>query len=175
MVVDPSASPLIRVAAPSEYEQIGELTAAAYADVLTAGNDDPYRSVLLDAAGRARSGELVVAIDRRDAILGTVTVGRPGTAMAEIAHPYELEVRMLAVAPSYEGRGIGRALMQYVHDTAAAESLPKVVLSVIATNTRALDFYRSLGYARMPERDWLPRPDMPPLRVLRLTLNAQPS
>jgi ribosomal protein S18 acetylase RimI-like enzyme len=149
----------IRVARPAEYSVIGELTALAYADVLAEGEDDAYRSVLLDAAGRAGDAELLVAVDSDDALVGTVTVGRPGTPLAEIAYHNEVEVRMLAVAPGQERQGIGRSLMRHVHDVAATEGYAGLVLSVISTNTGAGNFYRSLGYLRSPDRDWKPVPD----------------
>ena len=154
-----SSGPTIRVARPDEYTAIGQLTALAYADVLANGDDDEYRSVLLDAAGRAAAAELLVAVSGDNAPLGTVTVGRPGTPLAEIAHDQEVEVRMLAVAPGFERKGIGRSLMRHVHNVASAEGFAGLVLSVISTNTAAGEFYLSLGYRRSPERDWHPVPD----------------
>jgi len=154
-----TTQPTIRVARPPEYSAIGELTLLAYADVLAEGEDDEYRSVLLDAPGRAADAELLVAVDHTQALLGTVTVGRPGTPLAEIAHHQEVEVRMLAVAPDFERRGIGRSMMQHVFDMASAEGFEGLVLSVISTNTAAASFYRSLGYTRSPDRDWNPMPD----------------
>ncbi len=32
----------------------------------------------------------------------------------------------------------------------------RMVISVIDTNERAINFYTRLGYARLPERDWSP-------------------
>jgi ribosomal protein S18 acetylase RimI-like enzyme len=43
---------------------------------------------------------------------------------------------------------------------AEAEHTAAVVLSVIDTNTRAASFYQQLGYQRLPERDWVPVPDV---------------
>ena len=156
----------IRDARPDEYALAGELTAVAYAPILAFGPDDPYLEELRDAASRAERAQLLV-YESAGEILGTVTVARPGTAYAEIACPYELEVRMLAVAPNAHGRGIGTQLMNVVHEMAIAEQLPTVALSVIATNAPALAFYEALGYRFEPERDWYPVPEMPmPLRVL---------
>jgi ribosomal protein S18 acetylase RimI-like enzyme len=147
----------IRRALTGEYEAIGQLTADAYAPVLTLGATDPYLSTLQDAAGRAEKAELWAAV-RGDQLAGTITVCRPGGPYAEIATSDELEVRMLAVAPGQQRSSVGAALMSAVHATAEAEGFRAVVLSVIDTNRGAQAFYASLGYERRPERDWLPLP-----------------
>jgi ribosomal protein S18 acetylase RimI-like enzyme len=162
----------IRAARPSEYALIGELTATAFADVLVDGNDDAYRPVLLDARRRARDAELLAAVSPEGDVVGTVTVGRPGAPFADVAHSDEIEVRMLAVADGYERRGVGRRLMQHVQDVARSEGFAGVALSVIATNTDAVAFYRRLGYVPVPERNWIPRADMPALLVHRLELKS---
>ncbi len=149
----------IRRPLPDEYAVVGELTARAYAPVLADADDDPYLPELLDAAARANGAELLVAVDHADHILGTVTIGRPGSAFAEIARDDELEVRMLAVAPEYARQGIGADLMSVVHEIAAREKFSGLALSVISTNTAAAKFYERLGYRHIAERDWFPRGD----------------
>jgi len=150
----------IRAALPHEYPAIGELTARAYAPVLADADDDPYLPELLDAAARANGAELLVVVDHAEQILATVTIGRPGSAYAEIATPGELEVRMLAVAPDRARQGIGGDLMSVVHQIAEREGFSGLVLSVISTNTAAAKFYERLGYRHEAERDWFPRGDM---------------
>ena len=149
----------IRGALPGEYAAIGNLTAVAYAPVLTFGESDPYRRTLMDAAGRAAAAELWVATSD-DLLVGTVTVCRPGSSYAEIATTDELEVRMLAVAQVAQGQGIGIQLMEAVHQLAVTEEFSAVVLSVVETNVSAVAFYRALGYTRVPDRDWQPVPDI---------------
>ena len=117
-------------------------------------------AVLLDAESRADDAELLVAVNDGDDIIGTVTVCRPGNDLADIARPGEIEVRMLAVADHFAHQGVGSLLMEHVHERARNEHFEAVVLSVIATNTAAIRFYRRLGYRPEPERDWLPRADM---------------
>ncbi|HVQ89189.1 MAG TPA: GNAT family N-acetyltransferase [Actinomycetes bacterium] len=151
---------LIRTALPAEYAAVGSLTADAYAPVLADGQDDPYRQVLLDARSRGEQAELLVAVDANQRLAGTVTLGRPGTAYAQIAREDELEVRMLAVAVGRERQGVGRQLMSEANNIAKREGFRSLVLSVIGSNTTALTFYERLGYQREPGRDWLPRADM---------------
>jgi ribosomal protein S18 acetylase RimI-like enzyme len=149
----------IRAARPHEYTAIGELTARAYAPVLADADDDPYLPELLDAEARANGAELLAAVDREEQILGTVTIGRPGSAFAEIAKDDELEVRMLAVTPECARQGIGKDIMSVVHQIAEREGFSGLVLSVISTNTAAVKFYERLGYHHIAERDWFPRGD----------------
>ena len=163
----------IRLARPHEYEAVGELTVLAYDDVLHGGPADPYRHELLDAAQRATEAELWVVADHAHRIVGTVTVGRPGSPYAEIAGPDEIEVRMLAIDPSYSRQGIGRRLMAHVHTMGAGEGFHRSVLSVIDTSAAAIGFYRSLGYQHLPERDWHPRDDLD-LQLLVFALDLHP-
>lgn len=136
---------------------MGELTVAAYLPGLTFGADDPYRATLEDAAGRASAAELLVAL-LADDVVGTTTLCRPGTPLAEVAHRRELEVRMLAVDPAAQRTGVGSALMAHALTVAEREGFTAVVLSVVDDNERAAAFYRSLGYHRRPDRDWTPVP-----------------
>ncbi len=159
----------VRPALTGEYEAIGQLTAHAYAPVLSFGTTDPYIRTLQDAAGRAEKAELWAAVSQGQ-LAGTVTVCRPGGPYAEIASGRELEVRMLAVDPTQQRAGVGAALMSAVHATAAAEGFRAVVLSVIDSNAGARRFYASLGYERDPERDWQPLPDVT-LQVWRRALS----
>ncbi|MCZ3389176.1 MAG: GNAT family N-acetyltransferase [Actinomycetia bacterium] len=146
-------------ALPDEYASIGALTVDAYAPVLTFGDADPYRQTLMDAAGRAAAAELWSATSG-DQLVGTVTVCRPSSRYAEIAALDELEVRMLAVAPAAQGRGVGVALMERIHETARTEQFAAVVLSVVESNVSAVAFYTALGYTRARDRDWEPVPDI---------------
>lgn len=144
----------IRVARGDELERAGELTAAAYLADGFVEPDGSYRAVLADARSRARKAELLVAVDDRDRLLGTVTVSEPGTPYANVALPGELEFRMLGVDPSARGRGIGELLARAVIDRARRRGYRRVVLSSTEAMHAAHRLYRRLGFSRLPERDW---------------------
>ena len=145
----------IRLARPEEYSIIGELAVAAYAGADNLPADGSYRPVLRNAAGRAAEAELLVALDE-DEPVGTVTVVRPGGSYSEIAREGELEFRMLAVSPQAAGRGIGRALVRAVFERARAERCGRVVLCVQDKAAVPRRLYESMGFRRLPERDWSP-------------------
>jgi ribosomal protein S18 acetylase RimI-like enzyme len=148
----------IRPPRPEEYAAAGEVTVQAYdVDGHLAG-DVGYDAELRDVARRAERAEVLVAVDAAGEVLGTVTVVRPGSEYAEISRPGELEFRMLAVAPSARGRGIGEALTRAVLDRARALGLRKVVLSSLDTMYSAHRLYERLGFVRLAERDWRPFP-----------------
>src|SRR4051812_47176317 len=103
---------IVRTAKPAELTEVGELRVASY----RAGH-------FLDAfpayADRLRSlgehGVVLVAVDA-DRLLGTITLERWHEASDMAAGPEEAEVRAMAVAPSAQGRGVGRVLVRAVVD-----------------------------------------------------------
>jgi len=148
----------IRPPRPEEYAAAGEVTVRAYdVDGHLAG-DVGYDAQLRDIARRVELAEVLVAVDAAGEVLGTVTIVRPGSPYAEISRPGELEFRMLAVAPSARGRGIGEALTRAVLDRARALGIRQVVLSSLDGMRSAHRLYERLGFERLPERDWRPYP-----------------
>ncbi|WP_307835995.1 GNAT family N-acetyltransferase [Phycicoccus sonneratiae] len=162
------AAPVVRPARPDELEAVGRLTLAAYAADGGMSPEHPYAATLLDAGARARDAELLVA-EESGSVLGTVTFVRPGTPFSEIGGPDEAEVRTLAVAPEARGRGVGRLLSDECVRLARAEGCRAVVLSSGTWMTAAHRLYERMGFVRVPERDWSPRPDVD-LIAYRLTL-----
>jgi ribosomal protein S18 acetylase RimI-like enzyme len=120
---------------------------------------DDYARTLSDAASRFRDAELLVAVDSASGeVLGSVTVVLPATPYAEISQPGELEFRMLSVASSARGRGVGEALVRTVIDRARAAGIGQVVLSSSEKMLAAHRLYERIGFTRLPERDWAPLP-----------------
>nr|WP_307817863.1 GNAT family N-acetyltransferase [Nocardia acididurans] len=156
----------IRDATPADYAAIGELTVEVY---VGEGHVDPqslYVAELADTAARAESAQILVAV-HNGSIIGSLTVARPGTPFADIAHPGELEFRMLAVSKQARGLGVGSALIRRVIDTARAESFDAVVLTTMPTMQDARRLYDRLGFTHTPHRDWKTMAGTP-LTVMRL-------
>ncbi|WIY02731.1 GNAT family N-acetyltransferase [Amycolatopsis mongoliensis] len=148
----------IRPPRPEEYAAAGEVTVQAYDVDGHLADDVGYDAMLRDVASRAELAEVLVAVDSAGEVLGTVTVVRPGSPYAEISRPGELEFRMLAVAPSARGRGVGEALTRAVLERARALGIRRVVLSSLDRMHSAHRLYERLGFARLTERDWQPFP-----------------
>ena len=148
----------IRRARAEDIAAVGEVTVAAYAD-FTAGDADGYVQHLRDAATRDREAELWVATpDDSDEILGTVTITPPGSPWREIGRDGEGEFRMLAVAPTAQGQGVGSALVALVLDRFRADGAHAVVMSTLPVMVAAHRIYERAGFVRDPDRDWSPLP-----------------
>lgn len=150
----------VRPARPHEVDHVGRLTLTAYAVDGHARPAGSYAAELADAARRARDAELLVAVDASESVLGTVTVCVPGSPMAEISQPGELEFRMLAVAWDARRRGVGEALVRSVLRRAAEMRAHRVVLCSAPEMHAAHRLYARLKFGRLPERDWEPAPGM---------------
>lgn len=146
----------VRPAGPDELARAGEISVAAYVTLGWVRPGEGYAVELADAAGRARDGEVLVAVDGDERVLGTVTLCRPDSPLAEVSRPGELEFRMLAVDPAAHGRGIGEALVQAVLDRARQLAVGRVVLCSHDGMQAAQRLYRKLGFRRLPDRDWKP-------------------
>ena len=141
----------IRPATPHDFAAVRELTTAAY---VTAGHiapDDDYAQSLVDMAAR-HDGLVVAEIDGR--VAGAVNIVTPGSQSSQVAYDNEGEFRMLAVAPGYQGRGVGRALVQYVLDAARDQGLARVAITTMQSMTTAQAMYEAMGFHRTPDRDW---------------------
>lgn len=104
------ASFTIRQAEPAEFSEVGKVTVDAYVSDGFIDADSAYVPDLADAKARSAAG-LLVAVDDDGEVLCTVTFCRYGEPFAELARPGEAEFRMLAVAKSARGNGVGQALV----------------------------------------------------------------
>jgi ribosomal protein S18 acetylase RimI-like enzyme len=156
----------IRAAHPNEHAALGEICLRAYRHLGSVS--DGYAAELRDVAGRAETDHVLTAVNR-DGLLGCVTVILGDSPWREISGPDEGELRMLAVDPAAQGRGVGEALVQASVDVICAADRRRVVVSSANDMTAAHRLYERLGFARAPARDWRPVPDVQ-LRVYELAL-----
>lgn len=145
----------IRLATPAEYGEIGALTAAAYlVDDFVPANSG-YEAKLRDSVDRAEKAELWVAATPQE-LLGTVTFCPPGSPYREVSEDGEGEFRMLAVAPTARGAGVGEALTRHCLQRTRDLGLNRVVMCSSRNMVAAHRLYERLGFTRLPERDWEP-------------------
>jgi predicted N-acetyltransferase YhbS len=158
---------VVRPAQPPEYDAVGRLTLAAYTANGYIVEDDFYAAHLLDAAGRAKDGELLVA-ELDGSVVGTVTFCPEGSRFREVGRAGEGEFRMLAVDPRSRRVGAAATLVGRVLDRSRELGYGAVVLSSLPVQVEAHALYRRLGFERVPERDWSPVPgvDLIGFRVL---------
>ncbi|ANP71959.1 GNAT family N-acetyltransferase [Cryobacterium arcticum] len=90
-------------------------------------------------AGTENAGTEITAIERQgNTLLGTVMVGHDG---------HRGWIYYLAVAPSEQGTGLGRMLMDAAEAWLVDHGAVKVQLMVRQTNVAVTGFYDRLGYA----------------------------
>ncbi|WP_394939010.1 GNAT family N-acetyltransferase [Psychromicrobium sp. YIM B11713] len=160
-----------RPAQPEDYDEIARITRDSY---LAAGYFDsaehPYMRQIEQVERRAEAAQLWVA-ERADQVAGAVTLARHGERFADIALPDELEMRILVVDPAAQRSGIGKAMVMAVIELARTlDGIEAVSLTTGKDWHSAHALYRSLGFSRVPERDW-PVPDTEIwLQVYRLEL-----
>ena len=64
---------------------------------------------------------------------------------------FEIPSLGIAISPAHKGRGLGRKLMAYLHETAAARGATRIRLTVDEANLAAVRLYTSLGYTLIPD------------------------
>jgi ribosomal protein S18 acetylase RimI-like enzyme len=150
----------IRSIRPEEYETLAELTVAAYHGVgYEMPHQDAYDVQLRDVATRARTSCVLVAATPGGEVLGGVTfVKGPEDPYSEELRAGEAGIRMLAVDPAAQGRGVGRALTSACLDRARSAGRRRVVLHTGTWMPAAMHLYESMGFRRVPEIDFTPVP-----------------
>lgn len=154
----------VREARADELEDVGRLTADVYVDGGWAGDD--YAPALRDAASRAETATVLVAVEA-GRVVGGVTVVTRGGRWAELAAPGEAEIRMLAVDPARRGQGLGEALTAACVERARADGCSVVRLSSEPDMHAAHRLYERLGFTRTPSMDWSPAPGVDLLAFAR--------
>jgi len=156
---------LVREVRPDEYTRAGEVVVAAYAALPGEHMTGGYAAELADVAGRSRDAEVLIAIDEE--VFGCVTFVPEATSpWAEALGADEAAIRMLGVDPAAQGRGIGAVLVDACIARARARGRSGLFLHSTPWMTSAHRLYQRAGFQRIPERDWLPVPEVPLLAFL---------
>lgn len=162
----------IRAVRDEEHSELADLTVAAYRQV---GHvEDGYEVELRDVAGRVAGAEVLVAVDDEadGRLLGGVTfVPDHASPYAEFDVEHAAGIRMLAVHPDAQGRGVGEALTLACLERARTLGRREVILHSTPFMTTAHGIYARLGFTRDPNLDWWPEPSVE-LLGFRLTLDA---
>jgi ribosomal protein S18 acetylase RimI-like enzyme len=151
VVVQPGTLP------PAAIEQLGEIVVAAYEAIGALEGDDEYVPELRDVDRRIREAVVFAALDDADGTpLGCATyVPGPENALAEHLRDGEASIRMLAVDPAAQGRGVGTALVEACLARARADGRRAVFLHSLPVMSGAQRIYDAFGFRRVPERDWV--------------------
>ena len=114
---------------------LGALMRAAYALYLPR-MDRPPAPMVQDFAPEIDAGRVHIA----------GPAGAPNAAAVWEQFPDHLFLHAIAVAPSAQGRGLGRAIMTWAEARALDAGTPEVRLYTNAVMVENIAFYRALGY-----------------------------
>jgi ribosomal protein S18 acetylase RimI-like enzyme len=153
------SAPRLREARPDDAAAIRALTLGAYeqyAGVMSAPGWAGLRTALLAVLDGPANGERIVA-EQDGALVGSVMLFPPansdGGAGGRMPWP---ELRLLAVDPAVRGLGVGEALVAECARRARAAGWPALGLYTSDSMAVAIRLYERMGFARMPEHDFLP-------------------
>ena len=139
MTTTPSDTPRLRRASAGDLPAIRALIDAAYARYLTR-MDKPPAPMLRDYGPSVQAGT-------------TWVTGSPIIAVLTL-YPRDdhLYVENIAVDPSAQGRGLGRALMEFAEREAARRKLSRMALVTHEVMTENQAIYARLGYVETGRR-----------------------
>jgi GNAT superfamily N-acetyltransferase len=149
---------VIRDVRPGEYATVGELVVDVYASIIP--DLDGYADELRDVAGRIGAGVFVWVAEIDGALAGTVSYVPGLGPYAEFSDPRGAGIRMLAVLPGFQGRGVGEALVRACLDRARADGRKRVYLDTTEWMDAAQRLYLRIGFERAPQLDWEPAPGL---------------
>jgi ribosomal protein S18 acetylase RimI-like enzyme len=144
---------LVRPIHDDEHTAAGDLIVRAYRDLPETDGLDEYEVTLRDVAARVASAEVLVATDEDHTLLGCVTYVHGPGPFAETDAPNDATIRMLAVEPTTQGQGVGRALVDACLARAREAGVRRVVLRTRRVMVAAHHLYESLGFRREPSHD----------------------
>jgi ribosomal protein S18 acetylase RimI-like enzyme len=145
----------IREIHDEEFQTVGELAVAAYRAVPGMQRHHDHIEELRDIATRVQHNSIYVAVlDGR--IAGCVTYVPDSTSpLAEFSDLEAAAIRALAVDPCFHRRGVGRRLTEHCIAEARRRGKARLVLHTTDELTSAHALYRSMGFQRAPELDFL--------------------
>lgn len=112
----------------------------------------------MDVRSRLAVSELIVA-EEHGRLVGTVTLYLEALRSSQEGWPLDwASIRLLAVHPTYRGRGIGRALMEECVRRCREQGIATIGLHTTELMGVARRMYERMGFRRVPEFDFRPAP-----------------
>jgi GNAT superfamily N-acetyltransferase len=151
----------IRDAREADRDMIQSVTLSAYEQyaAIMKENWKYYRENILETLADPKPAEQIVA-EAEHGLVGTVLMYPAGTKLhgpdGKLVSLEVPEVRLLAVAPTARGQGIGVALMQECVRRARQSGAAALGLHTTDMMQVAMRMYEKMGFMRMPALDLRP-------------------
>ena len=144
---------LIRNAISLDFENISLVSRAAYqeyAAILSAEDWQKMEHSLSNVEHTAKIANFFVAeVEKK--IVGAIAYYPPGKSNSQFFNSQWASLRLLAVAPNYRGKGIGKLLTEEGIKSAIEDRAAAVGLYTSEAMTVAQKMYSSLGFKRVRE------------------------
>lgn len=153
--VDPGLR--IRPAGPQDDDVLGELLVESF--VTTYARKMPEvvvhdrRKADLRDTRRRRESVAVLVAELAGKVAGTITVNPVGYEGTRAWLPNAVEIRLMAVAPQAQGKGVAAALLEAAHQLARDAGASVSCLHVRRGAVGVARFYVNQGYQRDPSGD----------------------
>jgi GNAT superfamily N-acetyltransferase len=152
---------LLREARPDELDNVSLLIRDAYQqyeNLLPLEAWKYYAEDMMDVRRRLNESQLIVA-ELDGQLAGTVTLYLDAEHSSQGGWPAGwASIRLLAVHPAYRGRGIGRALINECIRQCRNQGIATIGLHTTEMMDVARRMYERMGFIRVPEFDFHPRP-----------------
>jgi GNAT superfamily N-acetyltransferase len=160
MVMEKTTRFNIRTAYDNERDAIRDVTLAAYeeyAAVMPSQRWAGYQQTMLATLDEKGLVERIV-VEMDKAIVGSVLLYPPnGNAYGGMTNSIGVpEVRLLAVAPTRRGQGIGATLIEECKRRARLSGATVLGLHTTDMMGTAMRMYERMGFVRVPELDFQP-------------------
>jgi len=154
----PIEEPVLRRCGPGDAEALALVGAATFLEALSGllrgpdilahcrvhHDDAVYARWLDDPAYR------ICAAEVRHAPVGYAVLAPPDLPVETM--PTDLELKRIYLLHRYQGRGLGRRLLQWAVSEARATGAARLLLGVNVDNAPALAFYERAGFLRVGAR-----------------------
>lgn len=128
-----------RPAQPVDFAAIAELLNSAYAGIGADLGETP------DTVRECSEEALIGVLELNGDIAGTVTIAPSGSYYGRMAGPGQMEVSRLAVAPKYQGHGLGRIMAEQIAGVCHENGITALVAASLDTMTAAHRMYETAG------------------------------
>lgn len=136
------------------FEQVDQLHADALPDLFQA-SDGPARSQAWLAQITASQDATLFVAEYQGLLVGLVLCSMDTSPAFPLFVPRRyVHIHDLVVHESFQKKGIGRLLMQRVHEWTKAQGITDVELDVYEFNKPARTLYEHLGYQTMRRTMW---------------------
>ena len=152
-----------RLAESHEHSAVAQVILRSYAEYAPRIPTDAwerYAQNILDVRSRMTESELVMAVEDRE-IVGSATFYPARLIRTQSVWPREWTgVRLIAILPECRGRGLGKAIVEDCIQRSRDQNAEAMALHTTPYMELARGMYERMGFERVPEYDFHPRPEM---------------